>query len=107
MRAPVLPKQGFRAASDDFAKQQLQGAVQQQNRASNTNPLQAALWLQGIVVPAASSLKVAHNLGATPRGYVITKALGTGSGFVSAMDSSSITIFNPAASQVTFDIMVF
>jgi hypothetical protein len=107
MRAPVLPKQGFRAASDDFAKQQLQGAVQQQNRAANVNPLQQAIWLQGIAVPAASSLKVAHNLGATPRGYVVTKSLGTGSGYVSAMDSTSITIFNPAASAVTFDLMVF
>lgn len=107
MRAPVLPKQGFRDQSDDFAKDQLQSAVQANQRNAQANPLNGSTWLQGLTVPGASSKKFAHPLGATPRGYLFTKSIGTGSASVTAMDKTTITIANPAASAVTFDLLLF
>ena len=106
-RARVVPKQGFAASSDGFAKNQLASALDQTRREVNTQPFASGLWLRGIEIAAMSTKQTQHNLGHTPSGYILTKQLGAGGVYQFAADSESITFANPSAGTVTVDAWVF
>jgi hypothetical protein len=109
-RARVMPKQGIRPESDSFAKSQLALAVDQQRRDQNSLPFNRGVWLRDVVVPAAASVTVAHNLGHVPSGYIITKMIGGYQVFLftqSALTATQISWVNSGAGAVTIDAWVF
>lgn len=109
-RARVMPKQGIRPESDSFAKSQLALAVDAQRRDANTLPFAKGVWLRDVVVPAAGSVTVSHNLGHVPSGYIITKMIGGYQVYLftqSALTSTQISWVNAGAGAVTIDAWVF
>ena len=109
-RARVLPLQGLRPQSDSFAKTQLAEAVDSQRRDANRLPFATGVWLRDVAVPAAGVVKVSHNLGHVPSGYIVTKSLAGPGVFLAsqgALTANEVTFTNSGAVAVTIDVWIF
>ena len=76
-RAFVLPKQGVRPETDAYAKTALQSAVQSAQRTANVVPWSDGKLFQAVTIGASAFFTLAHGLGRTPAGFIVTKAIGS------------------------------
>lgn len=109
-RARVLPLQGLRPQSDSYAKVALAEAVDSQRRDANRLPFAVGVWLRGVTVPGAGVVRVAHNLGHVPSGYIVTKSLAGQGVFLAnqgALTATEATLTNSGAVAVTVDVWIF
>lgn len=109
-RARVLPLQGLRPQSDSFAKVALAEAVDSQRRDANRLPFAVGVWLRDVAVPAFFGVKLAHNLGHVPSGFIVTKAIGGPGVFVNsqtALTPTDVTLVHSGAITITVDVWIF
>ena len=97
---PQIPQVQTASRTDNQAQQNIISAL----RHIFTNPLATVSYLKSVSL-ANGSTTIAHKLGTTAQGYLITKVNGAATVYCSAIDDTSLTLVSNAA--VTADIIVF
>lgn len=92
--------------------QSVAGGVRQQERAQKAKPSPVdgdGVLVAAQTVAASSTKKIPHSLKRAPRGVIIvspTTAAGTDV-YVTAQNSTSVSITNPVASSAKFSLYIF
>lgn len=93
-----------------YVSEKLSSASESTRRQLNNLPFVSGVWIKDVTVPTgANGQVVAHNLKATPQGYIITKASDDPRVYSTSasMNQSSLTFYNAGGSPVTIDVWVF
>lgn len=106
-RARALPISNGNPSADAFVKLTLKDAYEATRKEINANPFFSGVSLPDIFAAAGATVTVAHGLGYTPSGYIITKLTGSSYPQWAGANGTTIQFQNAGASGATFTAWVF
>lgn len=101
---------GSAGDAPNVSQEKTNAAAEAARRQLNNIPFIGGVWLKSITVPTGiAGQTVAHQLRATPRGYIVTRSSG-GPAIYSPQQTWSdkvMTFYNSSGSDQTMDVWIF